>query len=424
MTLIGLWDRVIEQRKTLKRSLFERWCERSGLLMGRLREWREVHDQLRSLVREQGLLRADRDAGASNEQVNKGRAGGPRAGGDGSRPGARYGAVHRALLTGLLRNVGFREDKREYLGPRDVRFQLSGASVLAESPPKWAVAAELVETSRTYAHLAGRVRPEWVERAAGDLLHRGYFDAHWDEHRAEAMVYERTSLYGITITARRRVRFSPVSRSDARELFIRAALVEGQWRSRVPVLARNRATAAMLRQLDHKLRRPDVVVRDEDVYRFYEARLPEDVVDGATFEASARRMEREQPGWLELDAEAIRHAREPDDVALNFPDAVTLDDLEPPLAVSLKYAHAPGESIDGVTASIPVARLKEIEPERFEWLVPGMLAEKVTALLRALPKSIRRELMPLPDVAEAFARSALCGQDGRPPGAAGGQGPS
>ncbi|MGI9331946.1 MAG: ATP-dependent RNA helicase HrpA, partial [Gammaproteobacteria bacterium] len=391
MTLVGLWERLGEQRRTLKRSLFERWCERCGLSMARLREWREVHDQLRSIMREVGLLESERP-----RQHASGR----------TRSGARYGALHRALLTGLLRNAGMREDRREYVGVRDVRFRLSGASALAGSPPKWVVAAELVETTKTYAHLAARVRPEWVERAAGDLLHRGYFDAHWDEHRAEAMVYERTSLYGLTITPRRRVRFSPVSRDDARELFIRAALVEGQWRSRVPVLARNRATVADLRRLDHKFRRPDVSVRDEDVYRFYEARLPADVVDGATFEANMRRMAREQPGWLQLEAGQIRHAPEPDNTALDFPDQLVLGDLDPPLELPLTYCHAPGDASDGVTACIPRVRLGELDPERLEWLVPGLLAEKVTALLRALPKSIRRELMPLPDVAQAFASGA------------------
>ena len=372
MGLLKLWRAYRKDNRGRSVERCRAYCRRHHLSFTRMREWQDVHAQLRQIAREVGLRITP-------------------------QPGT-YGRIHRALLAGALRNVGTRCAERDYAGIRDLVFRISPASGQYARRPKWVMAAELVETRRLYAHRAAEIRPEWIERTAGSLLRRAHFEAHWDARRAESMVYEQTALHGLTLIPRRRVRFAPISRADARTLFIRAGLVEGHFESGAESLARNCRLIAALRDYDHRLRRPDVAVTDDAVFDFYARRLPSDVCDGATFERWRRRCERQAEEPLRMCERDVAHLLAVEEVETRFPDYLQVAEAH----LRLRYRFRPGEADDGITVGIPVSLLSGLDPAAFEWLVPGRLEEKVLALLRALPKGIRRELVPLPAAASRF----------------------
>ena len=262
----------------------------------------------------------------------------------------------------------------------------------------------MVETERAYAFVAGRVRAEWVEKAAGDLVRRTHFDAHWDARRAEPMVFEQVAAYGLTLIARRRVRFAPVSREGAREVFLRSGLVENGYECAHRFMERNARELARLRTVEHKLRSPGAVVSDDAVLAFYDARIPSHVVDGRTFEDWFSGLGEEEARGLELRREDIAPGVQLADET-EFPDTLQIDDQSFPLA----YRFAPGEDDDGLTVTIRYDVLVDLDPGRFEWLVPGLLEDKVLALLRALPKSLRRAAMPLAGLAREFVAGTRAG---------------
>ncbi len=376
--IVNLWRRFRSAAKDPGESM-RRFCRRHSLAPARMRDWLDVHGQILDICRELGIR--------------------PRG------LGASPGRVHRALLAGLLRCVGARTPEGGgYSGLRGTAFRLASGSVLHPAVAPWIVAAEIVETERAYAFVAGRVRAEWVEKAAGDLVRRTHFDAHWDARRAEPMVYEQVALYGLTLVARRRVRFAPVSREGAREVFVRSGLVEGGYECAHPFVEHNARALERLRVVEHKLRSPGAVVSDDAVFAFYDARIPARVVDGRTFEEWLSGLDEDGVRTLALGREdiapGVRLAREAD-----FPDGLGIGER----AFRLAYRFAPGEDHDGLTLTIPLDVLVDIDPGRFEWLVPGMLEEKVLALLRALPKSVRRAVMPLAGVARAFIAGARFG---------------
>ena len=382
--VVNLWRRfqsVRTARGDGPNESVRRFCRRNFLSPARMRDWLDVHGQIRDVCRELGIR--PRGLGASS------------------------GRIHRALLSGLLRCVGTRTPEGLYTGLRGTTFRLASGSVLHSAGARWIVAAEVVETERAYAFVAGRVRAQWVEKAAGDLVRRTHFDAHWDARRAEPMVFEQVALYGLTLIARRRVRFAPVSREGAREVFIRGALVEGAPVESAPVerglarqhpfVERNAHELARLRTVEHKLRMPGAVVGEAAVFDFYDARIPPSVVDGRTFGEWFAGLDGDAARALELRGEAFASpawlAR-----AGAFPDVLRAGEH----GFELAYRFAPGEDDDGMTLTIPRDVLVDLDPGRFEWLVPGMLEDKVLALLRALPKSVRRAVMPLAGVARAF----------------------
>ena len=375
--VISLWRRFRSVAREPGESM-RRFCRRHSLAPARMRDWLDVHGQIRDICRELGI-----------------------------RPGelgAPLGRIHRALLTGLLRCVGARTPEGKYSGLRGTEFRLVSGSVLHLAAAPWIVAAEIVETERAYAFVAGRVRAEWVEKAAGDLVRRTHFDAHWDTHRAEPMVFEQVALYGLTLIARRRVRFAPVSREGAREVFVRSGLVEGGYTCAHPFMERNARELARLRTAEHKLRSPGAVVSDDAIFAFYDARIPSPVVDGRTFEEWFCGLGEGAARALELRREDIAPGVRLAGGA-EFPDVLRIDDQ----AFGLVYRFAPGEDDDGLTVRIPLDVLVDLDPGRFEWLVPGMLEEKVLVLLRALPKSLRRTVMPLAGVGRDFVAGARAG---------------
>ena len=372
MAMLRLWRHFQNRMSRDDEGRFRGQCRRLHLSPLRLREWQDVNDQLNDVAREVGL-RANKHAGS-------------------------YGKIHRALLSGLVRNIGHRSAEREYTGVRDAKFLISPSSYQYAAGHPWVMTAELVETARLYGFRVASIRPEWIERHAGALLRRNHFEAHWDPQRAEAMVYEQTSLYGLVVVARRRVRLASVSRVDARDMFIRAGLVEGGFLSPAHCLARNAATIERLRNFDHKLRRPDMLVNDDKVHAFYDSIVPDDVVEGASFEAWRRRVERDDPARLCLSEAQLRDGELIPDLDAQYPDYITAKGV----TLTLCYHFAPTDPADGVSVRVPLRVLRDLDPGRFEWLVPGLLGEKVLALLRLLPKSMRRSLVPLPAFAASF----------------------
>jgi ATP-dependent helicase HrpA len=375
LSYLNLWRFFEEalQHKKSNRKLAE-FCHDQFLSITRLREWRDIHSQLHTLVAEMGMHL--NSAPATHEQI------------------------HRALLTGLLGHIGQRDPEDDnYLGPRGVRFWINpGSRQMLKGKPQWIMAAELTETTRLYARCIARIQPEWIEPIAGHLLRRSYFDPHWDRKAAQANAYEKVTLYGLTIVPKRRVRYGPIDPVEARRLFIRHALVMGEFETRAPFFEHNTRLIEDIEALEHKGRRQDVLVDEESLVRFYDGLLPAMVWSGERFEKWRREAEREHPRLLFLErSQIMRHDAQHITEAL-FPDTLVLAEVPYPLS----YRFEPGHVLDGVTVSIPLVMLGNIEPERLEWLVPGLVRDKITALLKKLPQRIRRDLVPLPPFITAF----------------------
>ncbi|MBI2701242.1 MAG: ATP-dependent RNA helicase HrpA [Mycobacterium sp.] len=374
---LNLWRYLRDQRKELSGSAFRRMCRKEFLHYLRIREWQDLVGQLRSIARDLGVRESDEPADPSQ--------------------------VHAALLAGLLSHVGMRrEDTREYLGARNARFVLAPGSVLTKRPPQWVVAAELVETSRLYGRTAARIQPEIVERVAGELVQRTYSEPHWDAQRGEVLAYERVTLYGLPLVARRRVGYAKVEPAVARELFIRHALVEGDWQTRHHFFRDNARLRAELEDLEERARRRDLLVGDDDVYAWYEARIPADVVSARHFDAWWKKQRHRTPELLTFSRDDLLRT---DEAAAgeDRPDTWRTGDA----ALPLTYRFEPGASDDGVTVHVPIDVLARLGGDEFAWQVPALREELVTALIRSLPKDLRRNFVPAPDT----ARAVLAGID-------------
>ena len=304
--------------------------------------------------------------------------------------------MHAALLAGLLSHVGMRqEDSREFLGARNSRFVLAPGSVLTRRPPRWIVVADLVETSRLYGRIAARIQPETVERVAGDRVQRTYSEPHWDAERGAVMAYERVTLYGLPLVARRRVNYGPIEPQVARELFIRHALVEGEWQTRHHFFRDNTRLREDLEELEERARRRDLLVGDDEIYAFYDARIPADVVSVRHFDAWWKKQRHKTPDLLTLTRDDLLHTEDADDS--DRPDTWESGDV----ALPLTYRFEPGAADDGVTVHVPIDVLARLGGDEFAWQVPALREELVTALIRSLPKDLRRNFVPAPDTARA-----------------------
>ena len=374
LALLRLWehfDDAVEHRKSNRK--LARELQGEFLSQRRLREWRDVHRQLAALAAEMGL------------RVN-------------SQP-ATPEQVHRALIAGLLGNIGCKgEETDEYLGARGIRFAIFPGSGLRRKQPRWVVAAELVETTRLYARCVARIEPDWVEAAAGELAKRHYFDPYWDRARAEVCAYERVTLYGLTLAPRRRVRYGPIDPEAAREAFLRGALVAGELETRAPFLAHNLALVKEIEALEHKARRRDVLVDEEAMFAFYNGVVPAGIVDGSGFEKWRVEAERSNPRLLHMTRDVLmRHAAQAITEA-QFPDRIESGGA----ALKLAYRFEPGHPLDGVTVTVPLQSLNQLAAGTYEWLVPGLIREKVAQYFKALPKHLRRHLVPVPQHVTAF----------------------
>ena len=410
LAFLHLWNYLGEQRNQRSGSSFRRMCREDYLHYLRIREWQDLVGQLRSISRDVGLGGAARLGGVvASEASGRGAEGKPgpptkKLGRSTRRntPEQPADRIHAALLAGLLSHIGTlpersrdgRRDSREYLGARNAKFTLVPGSALAKRPPAWVMVAELVETSRLYGRIAARVNPDAVERAAGHLVNRSYSEPHWDTERGAVMAYERVLLYGLTLVARRRISYAGVDPVLAREMFIRAALVDGQWQTRHHFFADNAALRAELAEIEERSRRRDLLADDDEVYAFYDARVPAEIVSTRTFDGWWRKQRHTTPDLLTMTrADLLR--TEVDDA---HPDSWVSDGLDLPLS----YRFEPGATDDGVTVHVPVAVLAGLGGEQFAWTVPALRQELIVALLKSLPKDLRRNFVPVPDTARAL----------------------
>ncbi|MFC8045635.1 ATP-dependent RNA helicase HrpA [Nocardia sp. NPDC057353] len=473
LAYLKLWDHLGEQRKSLSGNQFRRMCREDFLHYLRIREWQDLHGQLRTITRglgwDGGQPESRRERGSADgrgsgradaraARAGAGSAGAVRAaqaddssqgptptddtreragqgegstatgergargtgGAAGSRRSGRRGgrptpatepapaqdgdvtydapSIHQALLAGMLSHLGVREaESREFLGARNAKFMIFPGSALAKKPPRWVMAAELVETSRLWGRMAAKVEPEWAERLAGDLVKRTYSEPHWSAKRGAAQAYERVTLYGLPLVPRRAVDFGRIDPEVSRELFIRHALVQGEWQTNHEFFRRNRALLEDVADLEHRARRRDILVDDEVLFQFYDERLPADIVSVRHFDTWWRGARKAEPALLDFDTATVVNqgvaALDPTD----FPDTWRQGEL----TFALTYQFEPGTEEDGLTVRIPVEQLAHVRPVGFDWLVPGMRVELATALIKTLPKSLRRSVVPAPDYAAA-----------------------
>jgi ATP-dependent helicase HrpA len=364
----NLWTYVASLRQEVSGSRFRRQLREEFLHYLRIREWQDLHAQLRSAARNAGMTLNDDDADPDR--------------------------IHISVLAGLLSQVGLKEaDTKEYLGARGAKFMVFPGSPLARKGPRWVMAAELVETSRLFARTVARIKPEWIEPLAGHLVKRTYSEPHWSRKRAAAVAVERVTLYGVPIVVDRTVDFGRIDPEVSRELFVRHALVEGDWDTRHGFFHANRALLDSAEELENRARRRDLVIDEETLVAFYEERIPDHVVSGRHFDSWYRKA---KPA-LELTEEMVRTAQAAEVDAAAYPDHVEAGGLTLPLS----YAFEPGKRDDGVTVDVPVAALHQIDPTPFTWQVPGLREELVTALIKTLPKNLRRNFAPAPDHARA-----------------------
>jgi ATP-dependent helicase HrpA len=352
-------------------------CRASFLSHVRLREWRDVHSQLLTTVTEQGWRLND------------------------SEP--TYEQLHKALLTGLLGNVGCRiEDSdgkgREYLGARGIKFHLWPGSLIARKVGRWVMAAELVETSRLFARTLARVEPEWLEQVGRHLLKVSWSDPHWEKKAGQVLALERATLYGLVVYQHRRVHYGPMNPKEAREIFIRRGLVEGEFDTRLPFYAHNQRLVREIENLEHKSRRQDVLVDDELIYAFYDRAIPADICQQATFEQWYQAESAKDRKLLYLNREELMRHEAAGITTDLFPKILSVAGVD----MGLTYHFEPGSHRDGVTLAVPLYALNQVRPERADWLVQGMIKEKVHLLLKSLPQKLRRHCVPLPDYAAAF----------------------
>ncbi|WP_187687836.1 ATP-dependent RNA helicase HrpA [Nocardia wallacei] len=385
LAYLRLWDYLRTQRNTLSSNQFRRRCREEFLHYLRIREWQDLHGQLRTITKGLGW-HSDGKVAAVRDETDP-------------LPWDAT-AIHQSLLAGMLSHIGVREaETREFLGARNAKFMIFPGSALAKKPPRWVMAAELVETSRLWGRMAGRIEPEWAERLAGDLVKRTYSEPHWSAKRGAAMAYERVTLYGIPLVTQRRVDFGRIDAPLSRELFIRHALVQGEWQTRHEFFHRNRELLDDVADLENRARRRDILVDDQVLFEFYDQRLPADIVSVRHFDSWWRKAKRENPTLLDFSASTVVN----EDAARLDPTAFPDSWRQGELTFALTYQFEPGQADDGVTVHIPVAQLAHVRAVGFDWLVPGMREELAAALIKTLPKQLRRSVVPAPD----FARAAL-----------------
>ncbi|MEV1025509.1 ATP-dependent RNA helicase HrpA [Streptomyces sp. NPDC050264] len=396
LALLNVWRYVREQQKDLGSSAFRRMCKREFLNFLRIREWQDIYTQLRTVAKQMGIHLNEDDA-----------------------PGD---SIHVSLLSGLLSHIGMKDVKEtkesvqkdpkqrergggrnEYIGARNAKFAIFPGSALFKKPPRFVMSAELVETSRLWARVNARIEPEWVEPLAEHLLKRTYSEPHWEKDQAAVMAYEKVTLYGVPLVAQRKINYGRIDAEVSRELFIRNALVEGDWRTHHKFFAANRKLLTEVEELEHRARRRDIVVDDDTLYDFYDQRVPEDVVSGAHFDSWWKKKQREEPELLDFERSMlIRESAE----------AVTKDDYpdtwhQRNLKFRVTYQFEPGADADGVTVHIPLQVLNQVDDEGFDWQIPGLREDVVVELIRSLPKPIRRNYVPAPNFAKAFLERAV-----------------
>ncbi|GEP35869.1 ATP-dependent helicase [Nocardioides szechwanensis] len=397
LTFLNLWRYLKGQQAELGSSAFRRLCKREFLNYLRVREWQDFESQLRRVAKEMGI-----EVGPVKDGMDS----------DG---------IHQALLSGLLSHIGLLEEReqesgrgrggrrpmREYIGARGAKFAIFPGSALAKKQPTFLMAGELVETSRLWARQNASIQPEWAERLGGDLVKRSYSEPHWSKKRAQVMAHEKVTLYGVPLVADRLVGFGKVDPEYSRELFIRHALVYGEWSTHQKFFEHNRALLEEVEELEHRLRRRDIVVDEHTLFDFYDARVGRDVVSGAHFDQWWKVKRRENPDFLTFDPAMLRHESADEIREQDYPEQWSSEGLTFPIS----YHFEPGSADDGLTIDVPVATLNRVGADDFSWNVPGLREELVTSLIRSLPKSLRVSFVPAPNTARAFLAAVPAGEE-------------
>jgi ATP-dependent helicase HrpA len=398
LTFLNLWRYLKAQQAELGSSAFRRLCKREFLNYLRVREWQDFESQLRRVAKEMGI-----------------EAGPPKDGMDSD-------GIHQALLSGLLSHIGMLEERekesgprgrggrrpmREYVGARGAKFAIFPGSALAKKQPPFLMAGELVETSRLWARQNAAIQPEWAERLGGDLVKRSYSQPYWSKKRAQVMAHEKVTLYGVPLVADRLVGFGKVDPEYSRELFIRHALVYGEWSTHQAFFEHNRALLEEVEELEHRLRRRDIVVDEHTLFDFYDARVGREVVSGAHFDRWWKDKRREDPDYLTFDPAMLRHDTAKDLREEDYPEQWSSEGLTFPIS----YHFEPGSADDGLTIDVPVATLNRVGADDFSWNVPGLREELVTSLVRSLPKQLRVSFVPAPNTARDFLAAVPAGEE-------------
>ncbi|MFF4657480.1 ATP-dependent RNA helicase HrpA [Streptomyces sp. NPDC001381] len=386
LAYLNLWRYVREQQRERGSSSFRRMCKQEYLNFLRIREWQDIYTQLRTVAKQMGIHPNEQDASGDS--------------------------IHVSLLAGLLSHIGMKDvkdgAKNEYLGARSAKFAIFPGSALFKKTPRFVMSAELVETSRLWARVNAKIEPEWVEPLAGHLLKRTYSEPHWEKDMAAVMAFEKVTLYGVPIVAQRKVNYGRIDPEVSRELFIRNALVEGDWRTHHKFFSDNRRLLSEVEELEHRARRRDIVVDDETLFDFYDQRVPEHVVSGAHFDSWWKRKRQEQPDFLDFEREMLIRESAEAVTKADYPDSWRQGQLK----FRVTYQFEPGADADGVTVHIPLQVLNQVTDEGFDWQIPGLREEVVTELIRSLPKPIRRHYVPAPNFAKRFLDQAVPSSSG------------
>ncbi|GAA2438165.1 ATP-dependent RNA helicase HrpA [Streptomyces pulveraceus] len=382
LAFLNLWRYIREQQKERGSSSFRRMCKQEYLNFLRIREWQDIYAQLRTVAKQMGM------------QVEE-----PSAGTD-----APEQSVHTSLLAGLLSHIGLKDtEKNEYLGARSAKFAIFPGSALFKKQPRFVMSAELVETSRLWARVNARVEPEWIEPLAQHLLKRTYSEPHWEKDQAAVMAYERVTLYGVPIVAQRKINFGRIDAETSRDLFIRNALVEGDWRTHHQFFHDNRKLLGEVEELEHRARRRDILVDDETLFDFYDQRIPDHVVSGAHFDSWWKHKRRDEPDALDFERSMLINEKAGAVTKDDYPDSWRQGKLK----FKVTYQFEPGADADGVTVHIPLQVLNQVTAEGFDWQIPGLREDVVTELIRSLPKPVRRHYVPAPNYADKFLDRAV-----------------
>jgi len=371
LTILNIWNIFETQKKILSNNKVRKYCKEHFLSYMRMREWFDIHSQIMQVIK-----------GELKLKPNTSEAG--------------YEAIHCALLPGLLSNIGFRHEQYEYLGARNLKFFIFPGSGQYKARPKWIMAAEQVETSKVYARTVAKIEPEWIEQCAKHLVKSSYYESHWEKKAGRSAIYERVLLYGLTVQPKRKIPYERVDPKAARAIFIRCGLVAQDYHTNAPFFKANKNLLEEVGYIQHKGRRVDLIEDEEWLYDFYDQKLPEQVVNGITLDKWRKAAEKENPKLLFLTKEDLTRQDDEHISDWDYPDHKDVGNL----SIELQYRFEPGHDEDGVTAIIPVHQLNQISTQPFEWLVPGLLEEKVIALIKSLPKQLRKHFVPVPQTAK------------------------
>ena len=371
VSYLKLWDFFKQQRQHLSQNKLRNLCKKNFLSYNRMMEWRDIHSQLLNLCNE------------VKYKINTSTA--------------DYDAIHQAILTGLLSHIGFKTEDGDYQGAKNTRFNIFPASGLRKKRPQWIMAAEMMETQRHYALTVAQIEPGWIERLAAHLLKKSYFEAHWEKRPQQVAAFEKSTLYGLVINPRKKVNYGPIDPQQSRELFIHGALVNREYNGHAAFFTHNEKLFNEIEKLEHQSRRQDVLVNEEVIYQFYDERIPEGIYNRKSFDSWRKQAEEKQPRLLFLSRDYLMQHGAGDITEEQYPEKLMVNNT----ALPLSYHFAPGSEDDGVTLHVPLTMLNTLDPLQFEWLIPALLPEKISELIRSLPRAIRKNMVPAPQYASA-----------------------